>query len=420
MCIFSGKRLKAGLFSILLSLAATANSETLHEVKVGLHVGGVVSNGAALAAVDTMNSLLKMTGHVECKDIRFVLERQPEPFSDGLPRAITSAADFSAFRQSPYSINVVSQVLYCGGHQVAAGASFGGCTTVGAKPVIVTPSGSAGTRALKWLHELGHSQGLRDRCKDRKNSCRDDIGWIMAGILHPDNRKLSIEECFAYAGAQNFPVLEVTDFTSDGLDREFLEMEYIHGLPIAPILEASSEDLAMVREVVAERDAALLPNAVLVLGLIGDPTDQEALLGVLEGPSEDHGARIAKLNAVTALGYLLNRFDDPKTFGALRSFSNPNQNQRYFEGAGSFELAEEFARAMSRSALMGVGMANPKDEQLAQSTRGFIDDQEQAQLKGAFDLHIDESFFEELETTRKRVGDSGILGYLAQRPEETQ
>lgn len=328
----------------------------VHTLKIGTFAPGVLSQAEAQAAIAAMNAAMQGNSGL-CPRVRFTLTRGPESSAGALP-GFVGGGNWSAFARSPYSINVVSQILECGPHVVVGGQSFGGCTTVGSVPVTVVPS-TLQTRPVLWLHELGHSQGLGDRCRDE--SC---AGNVMAGILNASNTRLSGGECQAMFAPQHFRIRITDELHGDPVRtvRQLLELRWNHDMPVEALTALTPAQVDTVRDILRRRPAQGFANAVLALGLTGAAADAPLIRSVLEASALRDGSIAfdvvdAKLNVPVALGYLANRTGDSGTIDRLAELRDPRQNTRFFTDLGEDGMTLEYGRALARNVAVGAALS---------------------------------------------------------------
>ena len=388
-----------------------AQNVVTHDLKVGTHSRLALSKNDVASVVGDLNDIMT-TAAGECLKVGFKLTRGPDVLPASMPRYVGDG-NFEKFKASPYSINIVSQILECGGFTNPRGQSFAGCTAVGSFPVTAIAS-VAQLRSNLWAHELGHSQGLLDRCDDRQNRCKDNIGWVMAGVLDQTNTRISDDECLAFQGKQNFPILIGTETKSED-ERSvvsLLESSWNHAMPVTQILEIGSAGRSDVVAYIESKEPFGLANAVLALGLIGTPGDVETLLSVMTyedvnaSGSLDFGVVDAKLNVPVALGYLANLNGSPDITRIVGQFISPKTNLRYFPYIDDIETLEEYAKALARNA--GVAAAIAGDEVGAK----ILSDQELSQSRGAFDLGVDEGYSERIGRFSEEVQSKGLISIL--------
>lgn len=391
------------------STSASVNQNgRVHRLKIGAFSSATVSSGEAQSIVSTMNSIVRSNGGT-CNKVSFEIVRGPEKFASSLPNFVGDG-NWRQFRDSPYSINIVSQILECGPHVVLRGQSFGGCTTVGSFPVTVIPSETSKRPSL-WLHELGHSQKLHDRCRD--GTC---IGYVMAGVLDNKNQRMSEDECKAMFAPQRFRIRinEVSASNEMVNISDLLEMDWNHAMPVEQLMSLDEGEIAQVRRYVQSNNSAGLANAVLGLGLVGTSDDAATIFGVLqravEAPSgkADFGVVDAKLNVPVALGYLANQTGNDDIVSMLEQLRNPIQNGRYFQNLGDVEASFEYGRALARNVAVGSALSG--------TDRGarLLDDQARATRSREMDLRVDGDYLSRLRSLSDGARDHGIAELLSQ------
>jgi hypothetical protein len=413
-------RILLSALSCVLS-GAMAQADTVHELKIGTFADGILTATGAKRLVEKMNGVLANSGQQACSGVSFKIVKGPEKYGANIPKSVAEG-NFNQFRNSGYSINVVSQILQCGDYVVTQGQSFGGCTSMRSFPITVVP-GDSGRRYLLWLHEIGHSQGLPDRCDDRPNGCRSNIGWVMAGVLDARNLKLSAEECRMLDGDQNFPILIQAENVGESTVDELLAQDWNHAMPVPMLLALDDTETARLREILSGEDRSLWANAVLALGLSGTAEDSALLLNVLNAPilagaeaqeeSEiDFGVIDAKLNVPIALGYLANRTLDGSVVGDLGSLADPTGNMQWFQGFSDAEAEQEYSAALSRNVAVGLALS---DMTATNSSNIQSRDLFESNFRGANRnslLEMDESFVEELDNLSQEVSEQGLANVL--------
>ncbi len=411
-----------GPFSFTLALlAAPCLADTQHELKIGAFADGIISLSAVKANVDAMNRLVADSGHQECSGVTFKLVLGPQKYGPNIPKFVGNG-NFNQFRNSGFSVNVVSQVQECGGFVVARGQSFAGCTNIGSFPVAVIPSNQQ-MRPLLWLHELGHSQGLSDRCDDRPNGCRSNIGWVMAGVLDRRNVKIGSDECRRLDGEQNFPILVQTDTTIENSVDDILAQDWNHAMPVLNILALDEEDKARLRDVLKGTDTTLWANAVLALGLVGNEEDGAAILSVLDSPilsvdpaaeqgEVDFAVIDAKLNVPIALGYLANRTQSAEAINELAQLVAPVRNTPLFDGFVDQDAANEYAAALARNVAVGLALSDMTATDAANLRSRDVFDSNFRGANRSSSLNMDEAFIGKLDGLSDEVSRRGLTDVL--------
>ena len=285
-----------------------------------MHALGAISEARVNEILSKMETiLLEPGGNPQCADVTFRQTQPPEEYAAGLPNSVVNGS-MEELRNSGYSVNIVVQIQYCSGFVAAQGQSFSGCTRRGSRPITLKRTG-ASKEAYLWLHEIGHSQGLIDRPQTEE-------GWVMRGLLYESNNKVSSEECDAFLGEQNFPILEVAN---DGLAfEELLKSQWSHEFPYEQIQALNEDEVQRVRDAIVNKDYAAWPNAVLILGLRGNTSDLELFEFVINERSEDYDVIDAKVNVPIALGYMAVQNASTEILDLINRFENPRQNVELF------------------------------------------------------------------------------------------
>ena len=408
--------------ALLCAILGTAGqADTVHELKIGTFADGILTATGAKRIVDKMNGIVLNSGRPECAGVSFKIVKGPEKYGATIPKSVGNG-NFSQFRNSGYSINVVSQILECGGHVVASGQSFAGCTNLGSFPVTVVP-GDSGLRHVLWLHELGHSQGLNDRCDDRPNGCRSNIGWVMAGVLDTRNVKLGSDECRMLDGEQNFPILvQAEDHGEDTVDA-LLAQNWHHAMPVLTLLALDDTETARLREILAGEDRTLWANAVLALGLSGNAEDRDLLLAVLNAPIAATGEQAeegevdfavidAKLNVPIALGYIANRTLSGDVVMALGQLADPSGNMQWFQGFSDPEAEQEYSVALSRNVAVGLALSDMTATNASNiQSRDLFETNFRGANRNSL-LNMDEGFVDRLDALSQEVSEQGLAEVL--------
>ncbi len=409
-------------------IAGSSAAETVHELKIGTFADGILSSTAAKSTVDAMNGLVANSGHAECAGVGFKIVLGPQKYGPNIPKSVGNG-NFQQFRGSGFSINLVSQVQECGGFVVARGQSFAGCTDKGSFPVTVIASSRRDMRPFLWLHELGHSQGLADRCDDREDGCRSNIGWVMAGVLDKRNVKIGSDECRALDGEQNFPILIEADNALENSVDDILEQDWNHAMPVLSILDLTDADKERLRAALMSDDTSLWANAVLALGLVGTEDDVETITGILDAPilstdpeaeagEVDFGVIDAKLNVPIALGYIANRTQSGAVIGRLEELVAPTRNASLFEGFADPDATAEYSAALARNVAVGLALSGITEGSSANlQTRAIFDSNFRGSNRES-SLNMDEAFVEQLDGLSVEVSRRGLAEVLLEQTTE--
>lgn len=264
---------------------------------------------------------------------------------------------------------------------------------------------------VAWAHEYGHNKGLCHRCpKSTTLMC----GELALGTQTEINR----EECNVFEGkirpmeqcppspdssAAKYPI---------GI-REFVQKLYIHG--IAPELASarySEKDVPILFEILADKqNKQYWVNTVVTLGLLGSEPAVDYLIDFIRKGTgkvisiEEFRAKIA---AVTALGYLVNRTGSRKALNFLKKGTNPGTWKKLSIKWRSVKGSHiDVSRILSRYAIIGLGLSGNEValdvlKRLSDTTKKYPDQLFHAK---AHDLVIDAI------KTNQRISDIGILKY---------
>ena len=137
----------------------------------------------------------------------------------------------------------------------------------------------------------------------------------MAGSLDLRNRRLSADECAAFYGPQQFPIILASNGPADSTDEtveDLLQRDWHHAMPVTEIVSLNNEQVVELRDYVTDAEYPGIANAVLALGLSGEEEDAELIFQTLmyditsSSGDIDFDVIDAKLNVPIALGYLAN------------------------------------------------------------------------------------------------------------------
>ncbi|MDO5643978.1 MAG: hypothetical protein Q4G26_16510 [Paracoccus sp. (in: a-proteobacteria)] len=360
---------------VLITALSPAFGQSPHDLTIGLHDKDALKPRELEKIVAGMN---QMIAAANCPRISFTAA--PAVTLDArLPGSLSKAADLEKLKTSGHIVHVVSDITYCG--QLAPnGRAFAGCAPVGEPTIAVTRSSRL--EDLLWLHEFGHTRGLRNRCtlNDRlgqalariphllPTACADGSGYIMRGQLAVDSTLLGRDECKAFDPRKDVQVRAPASgsmlvWEETGMEA-LLSSVWHHDFPAERLSQLDGNDIEIIIGAFRETNNNMTANALLAAGFVGLEGTQnfyERVLGhpVMQDNEIDYDSVDAKINVAVAAGYLT------KTAGAaqeefLAELLDPENNLRYFDGAPEW-LAVSQAEALSRHALIALAVAGTND-----------------------------------------------------------
>lgn len=405
--------LAATTVAALMAALPAAGQTRDHALTVAVWTRDAATDAEIAALVAQASAIL--TAETGCTGVTLSLAGVTAGFPQGVPSVIDTEADFLKLRRTGASINVVDTINWCDRAQ----PNVGGCTRRGTFPIAVVIGASAAVQPVKWVHEIGHSQGLPDRCDDRPSNCASDIGWVMAGVLDTRNTRIGDAECESLGGRRNFPVIETQSDAPLPLDA-FLMQEWRHGIPFAAIRSLTDEQVNAARDFAFSAPGPMSQNALTVIALRGDDADLDRMLDMLRVGAEA-GAPPDRVRAVAAvkrqvplsLGLYLSHAPSDRGIAALRALSNPRGNADFaFTGPDTtFEAAEALSLTMARNALIATAFVNPALNDPAALVE-VRDVARNANDRGLFDLRVGEDFFPYVEGLAAQVAAEGVEAVL--------
>jgi hypothetical protein len=320
---------------------------------------------------------------------RLVIDNGGNPVSCGLdlaavtplrvltvePNAVVIPDDYCKICDVAADIHVVKSIQTCGQFGDASeGNVFYGCSRVGCG-MVVDISGLPRSNDLEllaesqWMHEYGHTQGLRDT---------SGPNLLMNRVLVANQFQVGARDCNQIRG-KNSPQPAAATTPKEDVNT-FVRQIYTHGVPldqartytpdevdqVAGLLDsckAANSDVCRDTPEGQEVEAGLT-NVVLLIGVAGDPkTALNSLNAFLQRPPVDspwfYQARLA---VPLAVGYLLRR--NSKDEAALR-FLQEGTDLNVWRSRGlkltPAESLETSAVALTQNSILGLGLSrNPQ------------------------------------------------------------
>lgn len=411
----SKKRWYLLVLGIALVLPKTA-SAVEHSVTVSRHsnvaignadVDGYLAEGSRRLRADNDG-----TGNsdVAC-DVTLKRSVSVQLFQKGGPATINSSADEALVDSENTLYKVVTAINTCGGDA----GSVNGCATSPGNSIIVirTTADTAGT----WVHEFGHTPGLRHSA-DRKG--------IMYKTGIAGRNRVTASECAKFKeGPPNVLVASTSKFGENHSHQDsqlehhattdLLSYSLSGFLPRVPWEDTEAfrgEELTPLHQALFEnRYSASWGDIATILGILGNEETVSVLLRFLiaDSPGVDiQSVRLAKNNALLALGYLANQLNDEASLNALRNFSSVNswEGQGSWLGLTTIERGN-VARDLSEVAILGLALSGREEVlQLLSADKVNLDAQ-----KGE---NRNRSFLEEIRSIHSEIARTSLREYYSE------
>ena len=393
----------------------------------------------------------------QCGDFRFTSVQQMALSADlALQFNSGVAGAMNKFAATGTSIQVVNSISYCNGPSGLFGAILG-CARPGG-PIVVVPRSTRARDAQVWAHEMGHAQGLTVTFPGYVEGHSKLNAALMYAYAAAQRWTLTADECQQFASNQTFPpvsapfevlvtgldaravigspdptdtVVEVggegapevlaqgemvdiilpdpvvlSDSDSEpeiGFDpATYLGAEWVHGMDVPTVLEHAEPLLSASIRAIDARDYALWPNAVLVIGFLGD----EGATGLLDQVMQDSGGREAeaafqvndaRINSATAYGYIAAQ-GNMAGFERLTALLNPRGNISNLDFADE-RSPDVLSQELARSAHIGLAIAAANNPEAAV----LLEFQRNESALNNIDLGVTLDFFDGLEQLTAQV-----------------
>lgn len=256
------------------------------------------------------------TGDVACPLVP-IMQRQGEvqsfTFGDGSLDTQQEVTEVVSRERGAY---VVNEINYCGGPP-NPGFFIIGCATVGSNGAIAVINRSNRTAdARLWLHEYGHTKGLRHSS--------------VAGNVMEDGGNINAAQCRAFQRT-NLPLvaqpLQIPEITQTEPIERFVRRTFYEAVPweLARRFKPSAVPF-LIRQLRAPAPGVSLPTVVGTLGVIGDPRAVQPLIAFIERgvgqlSQEEYGA---KKGALHALGLIAAQAPSPAATTYLARGMDPS------------------------------------------------------------------------------------------------
>ena len=405
--LFPPTRYRSGIFALLcavsISLSIGPAPAAAEQLTFGHYAGFRFTAADAQNRIAEMNALAgegagEEPTNTPCIGLRYTLGAAPKPYDSKLPTQIYGPDDILAFKDSPFSIHIVSVVGYCNNFSGRVDA----CTVGGTILVAKNHANDANVAALIYLHELGHSNGLDNYADSHNPSFRNFMYYLVKAGRKGKQRY----QCDALRGLRE--QLLIAPAQAQELDRppleDFVGAIWLHGVPTAAVQQLTEEDLKQVRNWIAQDAYAYWPNSVTILGLRGNNADIELLQKVLNAKSEDNFVKSAKLNVPRALGSFAYRTGNVAAVELLRDMMSPRENIRFLAPSATIDDDDATVLALEATQGMAVFAATGNAQALK-----LLAEQQLKNERGAINLGVGPSFFKQTEKLTGSVKAKGLI-----------
>jgi hypothetical protein len=318
--------------------------------------------------------------------------------------SIDSQAELSEIFNLPGNVKVVDDVNFCAG---TFNTSYIGC---GQRPgtSFITEPFTASLEGILWAHEFGHNQGLPHR-----DTSTDNVMYFSIGS---NRQRINQTECDSFLGSGG-TVAETSATGARVPVKEFVSQIYFDGLPLDRAATYGEEDAGLLLTMLNDPSQVQYhENIALTLGMIGSEQATDSLISYLNSPSRGPMSRAAykaRVGAVVALGYLVNRASSEKALSyLLESVSPDSWTQRNLGNLSRSGMSTtETTQNLSKYAIIALGLSgHPKASERLRTLR----DEERALTDDKFREKIKDVVTESLQTNEK-VSRGGLLNYYKRR-----
>lgn len=446
------RRLVAAFGLFVISTGNGAAVEQTFEIIVAPQTDAPLRENDAIAVLQVLVNKMSLS----CGTLRVRAGFQELPTQFSGPADMSTDAKRKRYRDTGTSVQIVPSISRCPAPP-AAGEIFGGCSPRGG-PIILrygpaTTERGRASLAQKAAHEIGHGQGLIGSFPGYSLGHNPSSGALMYRAANASRWGMNQTECNTYYARQLFPpeqprpvtedelqaqndqvtndateddILLVPDMqpepgtpvVSDGQEiDDFLRGEWHGQLPIAEIEENREELLSAAEQAIDENNVELWPGSVVVVAYAGQQAAAERVAKVLAFDPGEFGFTLdeyqafqfndAKIRGAGAVSYIVYRAqagdyvgeDAGQAFELLRDNLSPSRTLGLpfaDDGRDTRVLAQEVALNATSGLTL---LASVSDEALS-----MLEEHRQANLVGAYDLGVDDSYFKSLDQviTRNR------------------
>lgn len=438
------RRFMAALGIVVISMGDGAAVEQTFEIIVAPQSDAPLSETDAMAVLQVLvNEISRSCGSLR---VRPGFQQLPTAFSG--PTDASTYAKRKRFRDTETSVQIVPWISRCS-DLPKPGQRFAGCA-LRRGPIIVSHGAATSERgrtslAQTWAHEIGHAQGLIGAFPGYNKGHNPGPNSLMYWAADPSRWGMSQAECNTYYAQQLFPpeapgaateeeLLAENDRVADSPTEEdgvlvpdmhpeaetpdvtdaqeadaLLRGEWFNELPIPAIEEDREELLVAAEQAIDENNVELWPGSVVVVAYAGQEAAAERLAKVLKFDPGEFNFDLdeyqasqfndAKIRGAGALSYIIYRAqtgdyageDVGQAFTLLRQNLSPSRALGLPFADDGRDL-QALAQEVAINATNGLALlASVSDEALA-----MLEDHRQANMMGAYDLGVDDSYFEAL------------------------
>lgn len=200
---------------------------------------------------------------------------------------------------------------------------------------------------------------------------------------------------------------------------EFVRQTFIAGMPYAEATQYGKRDLVTLKKMLKDpQEADYYGNIVATLALNGDESVVPDIIGFIErdfGSNYDDGLLHAKLDAIMALGYVINHHNSHKAFTYLEQGLEPEAwNSRGSIGLSAHhETAEERNIDLSKHAALGLTLSGA--EKAVPKIKALKAKQVTTYSKSDQPTSLSPAPVEELIAENERIRKMGLKAYYSKQ-----
>lgn len=392
-----------------------ANAERGFTIEIGVHQE---VNYSANEAGQTLSVLRRELSN-RCGAFNFFTPTMTN-LDNSLPRDVDGGSQsvLRQFASTETSIQIVPAIVACPTPPVN-GIILGCARPKG--PILVVKRSNRQRDAQVWAHEIGHAQGLGGAFSGYVEGHNTEFGSLMYRAAGTANWGMIDAECDQYFRSQNFPpavnaateeivlpdLPEDEASSNEGLPQQILGADWPHGFDFAWVERIGEPLITASESAIDEADVGLWPNAVLVIGYANAEGALDRLIRVLSFEEAEEPDRLslneAKANAALSLGYLAFH-GNSDALSQLSNLTSPNLVQNSIPVLGDGREPGEVARQIARTSTVGLAIAATQYDEAA----AMLEEQRFRQERGAFDLGVDDQYFDSLDNITTSLRENGL------------
>lgn len=362
------------IFSAISTAPIGARSEVFKLVTIGYAPGVSFSSNDADRIISKMNEIIAKAGGA-CKKFQFARSGQPVVVETMTPDINVASELEGVIDDSPYAVNIVRTIGYCGGIKIGGVA---GCSTAGSS-IAARLYSSDSQNAVIWLHEYGHTQKLSSALEGVGKSHTTRDAAVMNAVVGPSNTSLIEKECGLLAGSStqfasiNLPNGEAAEVVADTsisdpdlerinalIEGQFTDHTEATAGQSAPLTTKEREYLRDVLLDDSKLDSWV--NAVNLLGSGGSADDIGYLIGFYFDQKDNAMAQAAVLQVPVAVGELTRLTGSQVGVPFLQAVIDPNSDGNF---AHKSTEEQDFLKQAAVQAQIGAkltGLEGPSGE----------------------------------------------------------